>query len=391
MKNILLLSSVMIESEFVTYQSEASYKPNPSNQNFYARLLKAFCLHHNVSVVSHRPFNKKMFNENYLVSRTSTDGKNHFYYTYISSSKGYKLFREQKCIGEAIRQAVIDFHSHEFVIVVDVLRYGLLKAALEAKIKYGVKVVGMLTDNPANISDVKRSYVRRIISNASKLDGYLSLTDGLVKVFNKKNKPSYVFEGLVDEQIAGKEDPIDNYYFFAGSLYERYGVKNLIDAFKESPLVDKLLIAGNGPLHRNLFELEKKDSRILYLSQLPKEKIYSYEKRAIANINPRPLNSKLDNESVPSKLIEYLASGRPTISTKHPKLYEMFRNEVFWIEDSSKDGIKKALEDFSNTNYTKLRKMASTALVKVYELYGVNVQGLAIAHFIDSLNSKANS
>ena len=386
MKNVLLLSSVMIEKEFVTYQSMCNLKPNPSNQNFYARLLKALNVNHNVSVISHRPFAKNMLNEKYLVQRTTINGRNHFYYTFVSYTKGYKLFKEQSSIMEMIDQAVRDFNSREFVIVVDTLRYGLLKAALKAKSKYRVKVIGMLTDNPQNISNVSSGYVKKILSKASNLDGYLSLTEGLNNVFNKHNKPHYTFEGLVDEQLELKNEPIDNYYFFAGSLYERYGVKTLIDAFKESSIYDKLLIAGNGPLFRYLFDLEKKDSRILYLSQLSKEKVYSFEKNAIANINPRPLNSKLDEESVPSKLLEYLASGKPTISTKHPKLYEIFKNDVFWIEDDSKEGIKKALEEFSGSNKLKLKKMASTALVKVYELYGTNEQGKSISHFINSLS-----
>ena len=390
MKNILLLSSVMIESEFAKYQSDANIKPNPSNQNFYARLLKALSLKYNVSVISHRPFVKGMFKDKYLMSSMSIDGRNHFYYTHVGCSKVYKLFKEAKCIDDLVESAIIDFNSNDFVVIVDVLRYGLLKAALRIKNKYHVPVIGMLTDNPANISKASKSYVKHILNNASDLDGYLALTDGLVKVFNKNNKPSYVFEGLVDEQINCKNDPIDNFYFFGGSLYERYGVKTLIDAFKDSSIKDKLLIAGRGPLYKYLFDLEKKDSRILYLYQIPKEKVYSYEKRAIANINPRPLNEKMDNESIPSKLLEYLASGKPTISTKHPKLYEIFKDEVFWIEDSSKEGIKNALEDFVNTDYDKLIKMASTALVKVYELYGVNVQGQAIAHFIDSISSLEN-
>ena len=389
-RNIILLSSLMIESEFAVYQTKAFYKPNPSNQNFYARLLKALTVDNNVSVVSHRPFSKGMFNETYLMNRNATNGRNHFYYSFVSYKKSFKAFKEVKSISRSIDEAVTDFHSEDFIIIVDTLRVGLLKAALEAKRRYGVKVIGMLTDNPNNISGVGKSYIRKILQYASNLDGYLSLTDGLLKVFNKNNKPSYIFEGLVDEQIEGKNEPIDNYYFFAGSLYERYGVKNLIDAYRDSGLVDKLLIAGNGPLHRYLFDLEQKDSRILYLSQLPKEKIYSFEKKAIANINPRPLDDKLDEESVPSKLLEYLASGRPTISTKHPKLYEIFKDDVFWIDNSSVEGIKSALKEFSETNQTKLKKMASTALVKVYELYGVTHQGHAISYFIESLSSSEN-
>ena len=50
--NILVFSSAMRENDFSLYQEEAKIKPNPSNQNFYYKLIKTLAINNTVSVVS---------------------------------------------------------------------------------------------------------------------------------------------------------------------------------------------------------------------------------------------------------------------------------------------------------------------------------------------------
>lgn len=385
--NIVIFTSAMVDKEFAKYQEEANIKPNPSNQNFYSKLIRALSFKNTVSVVSHRPFVKGMFDDNRLQRKETSDGLVKYFYTQLESSRSYKMFDEINEIIDAGEKAVKNFLNNNFVVIVDVLRINLVKAAIKFAHIHNVKIIGMLTDNPTNLSNVRHSYIRNVFKNASRLDGYLSLSNGLLRAYKVSNKPNYVFEGLVDEVGPIRKQPIGNYYFFGGSLYERYGVKKLINAFIDSNVPEKLVIAGNGPLREYIFQNNEKNSRILYLSQLPKEKIYGLEQNAIANINPRPFSKKLDEESVPSKLLEYFASGVPTISTIHTKLYEIFKNDAFWIEDDSQEGIRKALNKFATEDYEELKKRAITARVKVYEIYGVKNQGERITYFLTLLNS----
>ena len=207
--NILIFSSAMRERDFALYQEEAKIKPNPSNQNFYYKLIKALAINNNVSVVSHRPLVKGMFRKNAVEGDTTVDGKIKFYYTCNKCDKFFKLLKEESVIEKTAKQAIEDFMSHDFVIVTDTLRLNLLKAAKKIAKQYDVKIVGMLTDNPFNLSSSNPFVNKTLVKQASTLDGYLSLTQGLVEVFNT-NKPSYVFEGLVSEESEGKKDPIFN-------------------------------------------------------------------------------------------------------------------------------------------------------------------------------------
>lgn len=387
--NILVFSSAMTQSDFSKYQSQAKIKPNPSNQNFYYKLIKALALRNNVSVVSHRPLVKGMFKNGVLETETVMDGNVKFYYTYNRPGKVFKLLKEKSSIESTARQAIDDFLSHDFIILTDTLRFNLLRAAMKIAEQYKVKIVGMLTDNPFNLSSGSNYIKNKQKQEASNLNGYLSLTEGLVNAFNR-NVPSYVFEGLVAEENDSGKDPVHNYFYFGGSLYERYGVKTLIDAFKASNVKQKLVIAGSGPLDKYIEKCAEEDYRILYLSQLSKEKNIAYMRNSIANINPRPLNDQMDKESVPSKLLEYLSVGTPVISTKYPKLYSTFKDDVSWIEGNTLEDMKAALESYNVENQNEYLKKAATARRKVFEFYGLNVQSESISHFLAAINSSNN-
>lgn len=388
--NILVFTSAMIESEFVSFQNDARFKPNPSNQNFYAKLIKALSINNNVVVVSHRPFAKGMFDEKRLERKESIGNNIKYFYTCVKTGAKYKLFEEVKEITSVANKAVKTFVSGDFLIVTDTLRANLLKAAIKFGKSKHAKVVGMLTDNPANLTGSKKMYVKTVYKNVKKLDAVLSLSNGLLKAFNVLSKPNYIFEGLVDEKIETRKPLMGNYFFFGGALYERYGVKNLINAFIDSSLQEKLVIAGTGELRGYIFNNLEKNNKILYVSQLPKEDVYGYEQNAIANINPRPYVRKLDEESVPSKLLEYLASGTPTMSTMHTKLFEIFKEDVFWITNDSKEGIQKALEDFAKEDIKLLKANALNARKKVYDIYGVRPQGERITYFLETFSSSFN-
>ena len=73
--NIVVLTSSMADADFNEFAKSARIKPNPSNQNFYNKLIKALSFYNNVSVLSLRPFVKGMFDDDYLDSITFTKSR----------------------------------------------------------------------------------------------------------------------------------------------------------------------------------------------------------------------------------------------------------------------------------------------------------------------------
>lgn len=382
---ILFLTSSTSNKVFNSLCENANFKPNPSNQIFYNKLIKALNYYNEVSVISHRPFTNGMYHASTLSEFDDKEDNINYYYTRIKGDYFYKIFLEQKNIYKRAVTAIDNFKDDNIVIIVDPLRRSLLKAALKLKKRYHFPIIGMLTDNPYNLTKSTKKYSSFVIKNTANLDGFLSITNGLVEAYKVKNKPHYIFEGLVEEINEYKKEPLGDYFAFAGSVNERYGIKNLIDAFEFVDQKYNLVILGNGTLEKYINNKIKTNPRILFLSQISKEKVYAIEQHAIANINPRPHNTILDYESIPSKMFEYLASGVPTISTMHPRLHDLFTNEVFWIDNDSPEGIAKTINEFLQTSKIQINKKVTTAKVKVYEMFGLHPQGEGISHFLDSL------
>lgn len=381
--NIIFLTSSTSTNVFDDICSKSKTLPNPSNQNFYHKIIKSVSFFENVEVVSHRPLSKGI-----VLSPVDDDHDDRvpYHYTKIKNSRFYKLFKERREIVRTTTKIMDSYLFKDCLIVVDVLRRNLLAASIKIKNKYHIPVIGVLTDNPYNLTDITVRRSEFIVKKATKLDGYLSLTDGLMSAYGINNKPKYIFEGIVEDIPTFKKEPIGDYFAFTGSLYERYGVKDLIDSFNGLENKVNLVVLGNGPLKTYISNTGQHDHRVLFLSQLSKNKTYGIQQHALANINPRPLNTTLDQQSIPSKMLDYLASGVPTISTKHPRLYELFQKDVYWIDESSPDGIRTAILNFLNSPQIEKTKKALSAKTKVYSMFGSLVQGEGISHFLKSFN-----
>ena len=246
--NIVVLTSSMADADFNEFAKSARIKPNPSNQNFYNKLIKALSFYNNVSVLSLRPFVKGMFDDDYLDSRDGNDGTIKYYYPYIKASKSFKVSKQTDEILGTFERLLIEQGYKSFVLVVDTLRYSLLKAAKEIVKRYGCKVIGVVTDNPSNISGARPNYITSIKRLTNNFDGYIALTESLNRVINIKKKPSLVTEGLVEDIEESPKLPIGEYIFFGGALSERFGVRRMLDAFHKSNSKFKTRYSGESTI-----------------------------------------------------------------------------------------------------------------------------------------------
>jgi glycosyltransferase involved in cell wall biosynthesis len=166
------------------------------------------------------------------------------------------------------------------------------------------------------------------------------LSDGLLKALALENKPHLVFPGIVEQASKGK--PLfskNGYFYFGGALLARYGILSLLEAYLAAKPDYDLIIAGHETSSDEFKHLLRQSPRIRYLGQVTKEENAILEANAALLINPRPYDEKLDQESVPSKLLEYLASGSPILSTRHSALQKEFPADINWLQDSSLQGL----------------------------------------------------
>lgn len=382
---IIYLSNTLLEEDFEILKKDIGNLINPSNQNFHYRFLNALSLYTHVEAFSLRPFLKK--GESVSITKKDSPQNNNLTFNYLPNENNllYKYLTRNKNIEKILANELIN-DKRKTIIIVDGLKYSLAKVALKLRKYKHVKVYAIISDNPALLSNESTLYSWLILKQYEKYDGYFCLSEGLNKLANVHNKPSYLFFGFAEETPTQLRPLKEPYFFTCGALYKRYGIINLIEAFLKLKTNNQLLIAGHGPLIKEIKEYEKKDKRIRYLGLLSRGDILKYEEHALLNINARIYDPSLDQYSLPSKVLEYLASGAPLLSTVHTALMNEYKDEVMWVKDDREIGLTRALNKFLQSDYTKLKEKALKAKEKVLNDNSLKTQGEKIYSFLKDSN-----
>lgn len=352
MKKIIYLTNAMHFNDFEKMMKFVETMPNPSNQNFHYRFITSLGEHYKVKVLSQRPLNKK----NTRLSAVLDEFHHNFFYPgfHLNPLLRYlELYRNSKQIIHSLKVTKEDF------VFVDLLNLNLVKLAKFVKRHYKTKVIGILTDNPHNLSNVKERYIENVEKGFNICDGYIFLTEDLNQYANVNKKPFTVISGVLSytKIKSDLDDKFGKYLYFAGALYERYGVRNLLEAFLASKSDLRLVIAGHGPMKDEISLLAESHPRIDFLGAISPYQSLMYANEAYININPRPLDQSLDKYSVPSKVIEFVNTGKPVISCSHSLLKTIYQDNVYWAEDSV-EGLTKAINEVSNHYPNYLTKAA---------------------------------
>jgi glycosyltransferase involved in cell wall biosynthesis len=375
---ILYLTTALRDEDYNAFLPLLHPAPNPSNQNFHYRLIQALSSGKDqVEVLSMIPFSSGK-------EHTLLPDKDNFHYLNYPDNP---LMAFPSRATQLKRMGLSLTKDPATYVLFDALNVRLAIAALRLNKKLKATSVAILTDNPNNFVKVERIHSRLIFQLAEKADACLALSQGLLKAYSFQKKPHFIFEGVVDKPSTSKGRFLKgSYLYFSGSLMERYGIKNLIEAYiKAQPSYD-LVIAGHHDDSDYYTLLERSHSRIHFLGQVTREENNALEANAALLINPRPYHEKLDKESVPSKLLEYLASGAPILSTRHSTLMSLFPNDVNWLEESD----SKAIEAFFRSHLDENRRfknlVPNKAQSKVLARYSYKVIGTSIHDFLISLN-----
>ncbi len=377
---IILLSTVMHPTDFI-FSTKAGEQYNPSHQNFYMSLLKGLQAQTDIDVLTFLPKRKHS-----LYGWSSVRDKKylraHFYYLTFSN------FSPWRQIAYAIR-------AHAFIkkqlkvhprvtLLIDGQSRWLSSLAYQYRKQPRVKVIPIITDHPSMLTPpAKRA--NTWIRSLQYGHGYMCLTPALNTLFNPQKKPSLIRYGITESRTtSGKQKR--PYFFFAGALYTRYGIDALLEAFIDLNRPDlDLIIAGHGPEAQFIESLTQHHRNIKFRGLLSQAQVWSYQANAMVNINPRPSDTSLDAYSVPSKLIEYAASGSPTLSVEHPLLEPVFGQSIEWIKESSALAIRLALQRLLSSDYALIQQRAFASKKIALTHFDADVVGLDVFNFIKSV------
>jgi hypothetical protein len=372
--NVIYLTTAMRDDDFRLLVHLANKKPNPAGQNFHNKIIRAISLKDNIQVYSIVPSFEHIVYEGNFEGKSVID----FFYFEAPKNRFKRYFSLAKTIAKTIEERFDYTQQSNTIIVYDSLNIYLAKSAAILSHKLGVKRIAILTDNPNNISGVTHAYVKKVIKLSHNADGFFSLSNSLIDLFNPHQRNFAITEGVVEPNP--RSFPLYNkpYIYFGGALYIKYGVPALIAAYQmEKPDYD-LLIAGHGPYEAEVRAAAFMNPRIVYLGQVGRAENYNYERHSSLNINPRRFNEDLDKNSIPSKMLEYLAAGQPILSTKQTRLMTLFPNDVNWIETGDNMiGIKRFFHDHLDARKKFINLKPNTSESNVLTKYGMEATSRA--------------
>lgn len=383
---IFYLSTALEEGDFAILNEKAIHKPNPAGQNFHNRLISALSRFAPVESYSLIP------NLEGWVKAKSFSPSPALHCHYLEGRKGRvsRFLSLPKDIASMIEKDSPDIGEGD-VVCYDSLNLSLVKAANLLKKKKGCKTLAILTDDPHNISNTKRFYQKKILSYSSSCDGYFCLTEGLYKLFCKNNAPHLTKMGIVEEIEATKNPLGKPYLYYGGALFVKDGTKALLDAYRlAKPNID-LAIAGHGPYEEACRIAAKQNPRIHFLGQISKKEHYAYLSNATLLINPRVYRKSLDEVSVPSKVLEYLSSGRDILSTHSSPIAASYSSSLNWLDDKGGDptlALAVWFKKHIGKNGELIDVAPNKASVQIEKDLGENAMGEALTSFCQSLVSK---
>lgn len=228
----------------------------------------------------------------------------------------------------------------------------------------------------------------------------LSLFDGLVVLTRNiahdfaPGVPFICVDGAVSRQLLEllariPEIPLQDgeqtyTLMYSGGLLEFKGIDLLLDAFTRltGPRY-RLLITGKGPLQERVEQAAKADPRISYKGYLTSHsEVLMLYREATLLINPQRSNLPTSRYTFPSKLIEYMATGRPVITTCTAGVEEEYGNFVFLLRDETPEGLANLVSQVTSMSAADRLALGQSARQYVLEHKTWEVQGQRIAQFI---------
>jgi len=195
-------------------------------------------------------------------------------------------------------------------------------------------------------------------------DGYIFLSWDYYKHFASE-APKLHLDGGVSEikfstgefdsgGISGQRQIV----MFTGSLYPFAGASFLARAFYliKNPQVE-LWICGKG-VNSEVERLAALDPRIKLIGFVPEQELQQLMKQADIFVNPRPSKLPQNEKNFPSKIFEYLAYGKPIISTWTLGLSPEYHDTMIILEEETEENLATNINMVLNWDYERQQEQS---------------------------------
>lgn len=337
----IFVSSLISKNKLNYILNNSNEKPLQSIQKFNRLICEGFVENDcHIKTISNIPMSRKIMKKFFW--KEKSEKEDNIEYNYIPFIN-IKILR-QITIAFGVFFIILKFmlRREKKVFICDILNTTIASITLILCKIFKVKCVGIVTDLPRDINNKSlSSKINQYFQ--SKYDAYIFITSYMNDVINVKGKPYIVMECIVDDKIDSvesvKKNNNDKILLYAGGLYEKYGIKYLIDAVNELDNDDIILeLYGSGDLEEYIKNLNS--NKIRYYGVRPNKEIVIAEQNATLLINPRYTFGDYTKYSFPSKIMEYMLSGTPVLTTKLAGISHEYDKYLYFIEDETVAGLQ---------------------------------------------------
>lgn len=269
----------------------------------------------------------------------------------------------------------------------------LLAANSRKKKNRNITVVSLVPDLPDYTTNEKLSdskvnlglltwYRRLSLRQKMNTDGYVCFAEHQMEKLNA-DKPYIVMEGFVDATFIDKVKPAvlsrdKKIFTYAGNLKSDSGVDLLVDAFHIANCKNaELWIFGEGELKE---VIEKKGyPQVKLMGVKSREEIIAIEKASYCLVNPRPIHEAYARYSFPSKLLEYMATGVPVVTTHIPSIGQEYLDKMIVIENYCLEEFVDKLRQVASGKWNEIGTIASQY---VHLCKNVNYQAKRVVDYV---------
>ena len=269
----------------------------------------------------------------------------------------------------------------------------LTLAKLAKSINPDIKVACLIADIPeystvSVLTGAKKLYhnyeVKKTASLYGVVDKFVLLTEHMADRLGLK-APFMVMEGIATttDVEACEDTDYGRYILYTGLLNKRFGLCNLVDAFTELDDENvKLILCGSGDAEDYIAQKQKEDERIITLGRVDRVKALQLQKGATILVNPRQNNEDFTKFSFPSKNLEYLSSGVPTVAYKLDGIPDEYDEYINYPADDSANALRDELVRLIKMSDRERQAMGESAKQFVYKNKNKQAQAKRIIEFL---------
>lgn len=224
---------------------------------------------------------------------------------------------------------------------------------------------------------------------AKRLDGFVLLTKAMADQLRINQHKYTIVEGVaaplevpfIDQAATDKR-----VFLYTGTLASRYGVVELVEAFRKVKSEDaELWIAGEGDARDHIASAAQQDARIRFFGQVTRPQALKLQTEATILVNPRLPTGEFTKYSFPSKTMEYMASGRPVVMFRLPGMPEEYIPHFYDPGQDDPDALERMIEKLIFVDLDELTAFGARAREFVLTQKNAKMQGRKIVELMNAI------